>query len=141
MIESTTDERGYVIGGYSLGCTPEYFEGKLDQLFCGFGKNWFSTDKASGSNGFVSNIEVYNNLVKGHTKKFGKPKIEATNKENKFGRTFVSEIASWTDKIGNKLLLVSLLDKTDEGMLVLYSAKRWQNLQKQEIEEAEKRNF
>jgi hypothetical protein len=139
QVENAKSEYGYVIGGYELLCLPEYIDGLLSQLLCVTGD---SRDITANSYRSASNTEVHVALLKGFTKKFGTPStIDNSTVSNRFGTEFNSNKAVWIDQKGNKLTLLSMVSKIDQGGVLLESA---QQLRKDEAESRkadQQRNF
>lgn len=142
QVEKAKAEYGYVIGGYELICIPEYIDGKLSQLLCVTGEESASRDRTTDSYRLASNSEIHETLAKGFTKKFGAPsKIDNDTVTNGFGTQFNRNVVVWVDKKGNKLTLMSMASKVNEGMLLLESAKQIKK-DKAESRQAEgKRDF
>jgi hypothetical protein len=141
QVEFAKADYGYIIGGYELFCIPQYEEGKLYTLTCVTGKENLSRDRVSGSNALVSNIEVYNTLIKGFTKKFGNPKTAENQLRNSFGVKYISELAAWNDKKGNELSLISIGTNIDSGALILSSAKKIKADKEAELQANKAREF
>ena len=142
QVESARSGFGYVIGGYELLCIPEYIDGFFSQLLCLTGEKALSRDKTTDSNRFASNTEVHVTLLKGFTKKFGAPsKIENSSVRNRLGTEFSRSLAVWVDKKGNKLTIMSMASKIDEGMLILESAQQVRKNEAQSGKAEQQRRF
>jgi len=141
-VEKAKSEFGYVIGGYELICIPEYIDGVLSQLLCVTGEKSASRDKTTDSYRLASNTEVHVALLKGFTKKFGAPsKIENSSVRNRLGTEFSRNSAAWVDKKGNKLTIISMASKIDEGMLLLESAQQIRKDEAQSGKAEQQRKF
>lgn len=112
---STSDESVMLqIGGHAIPCTTSYIDRKLSSLGCITGKKYTQ----------ASNITVYMDLLNGFSKKFGKPdSISKIPVRTGFGVEHEVNIATWVDKRGNKLQLVSMLGVVTEGMIAFESAE------------------
>lgn len=139
QVEKAKSEFGYVIGGYELICAPEYIDGILSELLCITGE---SRDRTADSPRVASNTEVHAALLKGFTKKFGTPsKIENSPVRNRLGAEFIRNSATWVDKKGNKLTIISMVSKIDEGMLLLESAQQIRKDEEQNEKAEQHRKF
>ena len=137
--ENGKAEYGYIIGGFKLICSPKYdVESVLDELFCFTGNEYYSRDITKESRPVVTNLEVHATLVKGFTKKFGKP-VEVIDMpvQTGFGVKYNTNSVKWKDKIGNELTLIDMATKVGVGLLILTSAKKLK-LEKEKEEEGEK---
>jgi len=142
QVEQAKSEYGYVIGGYELICIPEFIDGLLSQFLCVTGEDSHSRDKTANSYRIASNNEVHVALVKGFTKKFGSPsKFENSSVSNRMGAEFQRNIAVWIDKKGNKLTLINMANKIDEGMVLLESAQQLRKDQAESRNADAQRNF
>lgn len=125
QVESMKTKVGfYEIGGFELLCFPGYIDNLLSKFSCVTGKEYFSRDLTKKTYTLVSNIEVHEVLLKGFTKKFGKPTKNAnTIKSNSFGLKINMNVVVWVDKKGNTLTLGSVGSKINEGVIFLKSAQ------------------
>lgn len=148
-VEKAKGEFRFVIGGYELGCYHEYIDEVLSKFYCFTGKDVGSRDVTDKSISFAeslrygpSNITIHAALLKGFTKKFGKPsKIKNTTETNGVGTKFTVNTATWIDKSGNRLTLMSMLNDINTGFVSLESN---QNIKKEIAEERaadQKRKF
>ena len=142
-VVSKKDGKLYVIGGYKIICIPEFStEGLLQQLFCVTGEKYGSVDATKETYRPVSNIEVHETLAKGFKKKFGKPyHSEDFVRSTGLGVRVNSNLTEWKDKKGNKLTLLSMSDKIDEGLLLLQSAEKIKQDEADTKKEEEDRKF
>ena len=112
----------FEIGGLGFICVEEYDNDTLSNLHCPFGNRYATTYIDSpNERALVANDVAAINLIKGFSKKFGKPKIEHTPLKNKFGGDVTSTTATWQDKFGNKLTVLSIIDSVDVGLLTIES--------------------
>jgi len=124
------------IGGYKLTCSAEYIEDLLAQLHCPTGE---AIDREGHS---ASNFEVHDVLVKGFTEKYGEPtNVEGAVIQTRGGGYFTRNTASWTDKKGNKLFVVSSDTRIDKGLLVLQSYTKISADEKEKERVNKARNF
>lgn len=108
------------IGGHAIPCATSYIDQKLASLGCltGKGTGRFETYTEA------SNTSVYSDLLSGFSRKFGKP--DSTSKvpvRTRLGVEHVINIATWIDKRGNKLELISMVDVVTTGMITFESAE------------------
>ncbi len=141
QVEFAKANYGFIIGGYELLCVPEFKDNKLYSFTCVTGEDNLSRDRVKGSNEQVSNIEVYEELFKGFSKKFGIPQTSENQVRTKLGVKYVSEIAVWKDKRGNQLSLISIANTTDSGALLLESVEKINADREAEMKANQKRNF
>ncbi len=107
------------IGGHKIPCMVEFLNGKLAALGCLTGKG----SKKNQTYTEASNSDIYRDLVVGFTKKFGKPDFVKSNPvRTRVGVEYEVSIATWIDKHGNKLLLYSMFDTVDMGLITLESS-------------------
>lgn len=139
--ERAKDGYGYVIGGYKLICSPECINKKLSSLVCVTGEDSGSIDLVSGQNIAVSNIEIHNTLVKGFTKKIGRPKLSEIPTRTRIGVEYTAQMAIWKDKKGNELTLLSMTTDIDTGALILKSAEQIKFDKEAEEKAYKARNF
>jgi hypothetical protein len=142
QVESAKAEFGYVIGGFELICIPEFIDGKLSQLLCVTGEDSASRDRTTDSYRLASNSEIHKVLVSGFTKKYGAPsKIDNSTVSNRFGTEFNRNVVVWVDNKGNKLTLMSMATKIDEGMILLESANQLKKDKAESNRAESKRDF
>ena len=141
-VKKVEGEVGFDIGGYRLFCIPEYMDGLLSQFICLFGEDYYTLDTTSDSYRVASNTEVFKVLFKGFKKKFGKPTAIGNDiVTNALGNEFERIVVVWVDKKGNKLTILNLANKVNEGELVMKSAKKIMADKKEEEKEEKQRNF
>ena len=81
-------------------------------------------------------------MVSGFTKKFGAPsKVDNSTVSNRFGTEFNRNVVVWIDKNGNKLTLMSMATKIDEGMILLESANQLKKDKAESKQVESKRDF
>lgn len=118
---STSDEVVRLeIGGHAIPCATSYIDRKLASLGCLTGKGTGRYQTFTEA----SNTSVYSDLLSGFSKKFGKP--DSISKEpvrTRLGVEHVINIATWVDKHGNRLQLVSMVDVVTAGMITFESAE------------------
>jgi hypothetical protein len=114
----------YLIGGYHLNCDADFVSQKLAELFCKTDLAFLMENDGSGRGREVSNIEVHQTLLEGYRNKFGNPKIEIENVQTRIGSHQKREIATWMDKLGNRLILMSMTNNLNQGILLLQSAEK-----------------
>ena len=142
QVENAKSEYGYVIGGYELICGPEYIDGLLSQLLCVTGEDSHSKDKTTNSYRLASNTEVHAALLKGFTEKLGTPsKNDNLSASNRFGAVFNRNVVVWIDKKGNKLTLMSIASKIDDGIVLLESAQQLRKGESENRKADQQRNF
>ena len=75
------------IGGHRILCVAEFRDNKLDMLACATGENRNDPFKTK-----ASNIQIYNDLKAGFTKKFGPPDlVESEPVRNALGVEFANK--------------------------------------------------
>lgn len=114
----------YLIGGYHLNCDTEFIDQKFSELFCKTDFAFLMESEQSDRGREASNLEVHQTLVEGYRQKFGAPKIETENLQTRIGANHNREIATWVDKFGNRLILMSIADNLNRGILLLQSADK-----------------
>ena len=114
----------YLIGGYHLNCEADFTNQKLAELFCKTDFAFLMDADESGRGREASNIEVHRTLLEGYQNKFGAPKIESEDVQTRVGLHHKREIATWVDKLGNRLILMSIANNINQGILLLQSAEK-----------------
>lgn len=124
------------IGGHRIFCAALFRDTKLDTLGCLTGKNQKAPLKTK-----ESNIQIYNDLKVGFTKKFGPPDVvDNQPARNALGAELENENVTWLDARGGVLHLEARRGKIDEGRIILISPEAVkQSKEKQEAEEAKKK--
>ena len=104
------------VGGFDLTCKDEYDQKEiLTTLTCWFGEQ-FNTK--------ITNIEIFNILEDGFTRKFGKPKVRLQfQTQNVLGAKFDVVNPKWQDEKGNTLEMSSRAGKIDLGAFALKSGE------------------
>jgi len=131
------------VGGLLAVCGVRkegYTAGKVAHFLC----SWNDTfEKTSDGNILIyDNIETYNIVLEGFSRKFGPPdKIEDIPVKTKLGVEYISQHATWIDEKGNILILKSRHGKVDEGWLDMFSADKVRELNKQNVERDQSREF
>ena len=113
IYKNASESVNLIVGGHDIPCIHEYIESKLAALTCSI--------KQQGTG--QSNAVVHADLVRGFTKKFGKP-TNATNfpVRNGLGVVFQNNVVSWKDKAGNELMMFSMVGSVDQGALTMKSS-------------------
>lgn len=71
------------------------------------------------------------------SEKYGEPKKENDQAENKLGQKFDKEIYTWKDKNGNRLIVQSIYDDINTGRVDIISARAFNAAQASKLKEAE----
>ncbi|MDD2864955.1 MAG: hypothetical protein PHC99_09580 [Methylococcales bacterium] len=118
------------IGGYLFLCSVDFRNGKLDSLYCPFGRDALvvATPEAGKQNRVYAPgaTEVYPILVNGFIEKFGKPDYQYTGEANRY-------YANWRDRYDSRLTMF-LTDNLSQGSLTLQSAENVKALEAREKE-------
>jgi hypothetical protein len=78
-----------------------------------------------GASTEASNTEIFTDLLQGFSTKFGKPDAYTTEPvRTRIGVEYERRMAAWTDMHGNHLVIVSLFNSIDRGLLRLQSAEQ-----------------
>ena len=142
QFKSKKELYGYVIGGYELLCVGKFEAFALYSMTCLTGKESLSKDRVSGDkNRLVANTEVHEVLREGFQRKLGAPQALTNQIRNGFGAKFQQEILSWTDTVGNKLTLFSVVGDLKTGTLSLESSKAVEDREREEREADAQREF
>jgi hypothetical protein len=107
------------IGGYEISCSMSFLNDKLALLACptGVGSTGTRYTKAS-------NTEVHSTLKAGFTKKFGKPNsVFTVPVRTGLGVKYEQEVVTWKDMKGNELILSSITDTPNNGLIILRSSE------------------
>lgn len=126
QVESKKKDSVYAIGGYGLICSRDYNGDMLSMFHCQFGEEMLTTDlvkkERTGVWNTVSNTEVFEELLKGFTKKFkSEPDVSMEELTNGYGVAITRYVAVWTDSKGNMLQLYSFDEDPKKGHLLLRS--------------------
>lgn len=116
---STNDLVTLEVGGHKMPCAPFFLDGKLASLNCFTGKSALGQRWTK-----ASNVTVHSDLTAGFTKKFGKPALNtAVLRRTGIGVEYNQRLVSWEDKLGNRLVLMSIIDTVDQGIVYLESSE------------------
>ena len=142
-VESKQADYGYIIGGYELMCVPAYIDNNiLGQFTCFTGEKSGSRDVTKEKFTLVTNLEVHETLLKGFTRKFGKPEKDYNlARTTGFGVSYNTHTVEWRDKQGNKLVLMSMATKISEGALMLIAAEKVQQDDQEKKQADDQREF
>lgn len=140
--ERAKGDMGLVIGGYEIICVPDYTNGIINQIMCVTGEDSYSQDTTSDGYRIANNNEIHKVLVKGFTSKFGKPDLVNNNEvTTTIGAQHVQQLVVWKDKKGNKLTLLNMAKKIDEGVILVESASRLRSDAQEKKETEKSRKF
>lgn len=135
LIAVSTKQVGRVvyldIGGYNLPCVSEFIENVVGLFGCGTGDEFTE----------ATNLEIHETLVKGFTKKFGKPDINVnTPVQTALGKHQVNEVW-WFDKKGNALTLYSMENRLDQGRVMMMSVEKMKKMRDEREQANRARKF
>lgn len=128
----------FTIGGHRMMCSTKFIglvDNKLAMFTCFTGGTRTKYTEAS-------NIEVHRILKEGFTQKFGKPSsVSLVPARTGIGVEYTIEMVSWDDQKGNKLTLIPMVGKVDEGALLMESAEFIKQRKAEEAAENANRKF
>ena len=108
----------FEIGGFKIPCQVEFDSNnrKLESLIC------FTGEYSGIMMTEASNAKIHRVLVKGFTKKFGKPtSITDVPVRTKNGVAYTNQIVIWKDKKNNELGIFRMSDTIDGGFFHIKS--------------------